>query len=450
MFSRTMRSSNLGGGNRGRDSPHDDPAYFMRDFQNIVGGMIGPGFRAGQPGRSGSDTLFPQGQFAGGPFMFGNGGNGRVTGGRMTFTATGGLRPRDPNGPQPAGPPVGDLATYASPPRRSPNGRSLYVISIRAPPDQLARILGGLFGPIDAGGDNDRGPAGMPPGLAGLFHALMNPANARSGDAVYTQEALDQIISQLMDQHPTSNAPGPASPDAIASLPKKNIDEKMLGPEGKAECSVCMDDVHLGDEVVALPCSHWFHETCASAWLSEHNTCPICRKGIDAQPTPPSNDRRSSQPGTPSPQNDSTYRFHSGSGRSGFARRESENPNTNRNEARLDFIRNASRYSPTEESSGPRRYQVVGDRSRTPTSQPDSDEFPTPMPGAFNRRTSDMSDTQRDSRRGNTSGSDRSARDSRRSSQSGGNGSGNGNGNGSGNGPVSWFRDRFGGNRRPE
>lgn len=107
------------------------------------------------------------------------------------------------------------------------------------------------------------------------------PANARSGDAVYTQEALDRIISNLMEQHPTSNAPGPASPDAISSLPKIHLSEKELGPEHKGECSVCMDDVAIGDEVVALPCTHWFHEACASAWLSEHNTCPICRKGIE-------------------------------------------------------------------------------------------------------------------------------------------------------------------------
>lgn len=434
MFSRTIRSTNLRGPRRRDPIPGDDPDHVLRDFQNMVGNMVGPGFRAGQPGRSGPDTLFQQGPM-GNSFVFGgnagNGGNGpRIMGGRVTFTG-GRLQPRDPNGPQPAGPQVDDLATYASPLRTSPNGRSLYIISIRAPPDHLARILGGLFAPVGAhGGTNERGPAGvqgMPPGLAGLFQAMLNPANGRSGDAVYTQEALDQIISQLMEQHQTSNAPGPASPDAIASLPKKNIDEKMLGPEGKAECSVCMDDVHIGTEVVALPCSHWFHETCASAWLSEHNTCPICRKGIDAQATP-SESQRASQTSTPSGRNERTRRF--GLGR--------ENSNTGRNEARLDSIRNASRSSPPEETSSPRRWQVVGDNSSRAANSPPSDDFAAPMPGSFYRRPSDMSENQRDSRRGNTSGSDRSSRDSRRSSHSGG----------SGNGPVSWLRDRFGGGNR--
>jgi hypothetical protein len=77
-----------------------------------------------------------------------------------------------------------------------------------------------------------------------------------------------------------ANAPGPASADAIAALPMKNLDDNSLGPAGKGECLICMDDVYIGDEVVSLPCAHWFHETCAGAWLSEHNLCPICRKAI--------------------------------------------------------------------------------------------------------------------------------------------------------------------------
>ena len=109
---------------------------------------------------------------------------------------------------------------------------------------------------------------------------MLDPTNAQHGDAVYSQEALDRVITQLMEQHRGSTAPGPASASAIAALPKVPVNKSMLDDEGKAECSVCMDRVEVGDEVTMLPCKHWFHGECVGAWLSEHDTCPHCRQSI--------------------------------------------------------------------------------------------------------------------------------------------------------------------------
>lgn len=113
-----------------------------------------------------------------------------------------------------------------------------------------------------------------------MLQRMMDPANATQGDAVFSQEALDRVITQLMEQNQGSNAPGPASEAAIRSLPKKKVEKDMLDDRGKAECSICMDAVELGDQVTILPCKHWFHEICITAWLKEHDTCPHCRKGI--------------------------------------------------------------------------------------------------------------------------------------------------------------------------
>jgi len=100
------------------------------------------------------------------------------------------------------------------------------------------------------------------------------------GDAVYTDEALDRVITQMMEQTNSNSAPGPASAAAIEALPKKTVHKAMMGQDGKAECSVCMDTVEIGDQVTELPCKHWFHGDCVGAWLKEHDTCPHCRQGI--------------------------------------------------------------------------------------------------------------------------------------------------------------------------
>ncbi|GAB7342264.1 hypothetical protein MBLNU457_g0504t1 [Dothideomycetes sp. NU457] len=166
----------------------------------------------------------------------------------------GNLRPRDANNAQPYGEPF----------------------------DGLQHMLGTIFGGQQPGQRGAFGPIGP---MAGLFD-LLNPANMQHGDAVYSQEALDRIVSQLMEQNTTGNAPGPATADAIASLPTRKITEKDQGSEGKADCSICMDEAKIGEEVTELPCHHWFHGECVKAWLTEHDTCPHCRQGIMPRDAP--------------------------------------------------------------------------------------------------------------------------------------------------------------------
>lgn len=141
----------------------------------------------------------------------------------------------------------------------------------------------------------------------GLFAAL---SGGQHGDFVTSQEAMDRIISQLMEQNATSNAPGPAPQDEIDALPRKKVTPEMLGDDGRADCSICMDEVAPEEEVTVLPCKHWFHHPCVSAWLKEHDTCPHCRKGItkadenapkdapsSAGAAPPTNDPTMNMPG---------------------------------------------------------------------------------------------------------------------------------------------------------
>jgi len=140
----------------------------------------------------------------------------------------------------------------------------------------------------------------MPPNPFEILGALLgNPTNGRQGDMVWSQEAFDRILEQLAEQNNASTAPGPASEAAIKSLPKRKVTKDMMGIDGTAECSICMDDVELGSDVTVLPCNHWFHGDCVVAWLKEHDTCPHCRKPItvpEEQPAQSSRRRSSRRP----------------------------------------------------------------------------------------------------------------------------------------------------------
>jgi hypothetical protein len=76
-----------------------------------------------------------------------------------------------------------------------------------------------------------------------------------------------------------------------------------------------MDEVNIGEQVTELPCKHWFHHQCVSAWLVEHDTCPHCRKGIsthaegesnNAAPSSPQAGRTSQMPGSFTPSGSGT------------------------------------------------------------------------------------------------------------------------------------------------
>lgn len=197
-----------------------------------------------------------------GPWRTNNPGTGRTT-----YTATARIWPQDLPGA-----------------RQNPNQNNQPLNNFHAVMATMLQSMQVQVGPDtpphirDAAASGEASPFGLL--LAQLLGGNHDPANAVHGDAVYTQEAFDRIIGQMMDQNNASHAPGPASAAAIAALPKKQVDKSMLGSDGKAECSVCMDPVEIGDSVTVLPCKHWFHGECVGAWLKEHDTCPHCRQGI--------------------------------------------------------------------------------------------------------------------------------------------------------------------------
>ena len=62
---------------------------------------------------------------------------------------------------------------------------------------------------------------------------------------------------------------------------KKTIGITFNIPEAKdTTCGICLDNYGKGNEIVQLPCLHFFHDKCIAAWFKVNNSCPICRKEI--------------------------------------------------------------------------------------------------------------------------------------------------------------------------
>lgn len=118
-----------------------------------------------------------------------------------------------------------------------------------------------------------------------IFDADLEDAIQRS--------ALEQ--AQQRRSRPSSAATG-ASPlpipsaesaasDPVDSFPVINFDAtqhkaKAFVPEDKEGCAICFVPYEEGEEVMILPCVHWFHKTCIQEWLAKHDLCPMCRRDV--------------------------------------------------------------------------------------------------------------------------------------------------------------------------
>lgn len=62
------------------------------------------------------------------------------------------------------------------------------------------------------------------------------------------------------------------------------------------ECIICCETFDLGQTVLQLPaCGHFFHETCALTWLTQHNACPYCRRELPTDDAAYEAERRRTQ-----------------------------------------------------------------------------------------------------------------------------------------------------------
>jgi hypothetical protein len=89
------------------------------------------------------------------------------------------------------------------------------------------------------------------------------------------------VIEESMRQSQNQRKP-PASKDAVSKLKKFKMTEKYCKKNDKGvlehpSCCVCISDISKGEETLLLPCGHMFHSSCIADWLSQNNTCPVCR-----------------------------------------------------------------------------------------------------------------------------------------------------------------------------
>lgn len=72
-----------------------------------------------------------------------------------------------------------------------------------------------------------------------------------------------------------------ADSGTIARLPSRTLDSDDVDENGEPNsCSICLEPFRKGDRCTTLPCEHIYHTSCITEWLSNVNTCPVCKHEI--------------------------------------------------------------------------------------------------------------------------------------------------------------------------
>lgn len=93
--------------------------------------------------------------------------------------------------------------------------------------------------------------------------------------------AADAFKADQQQTKRTRVEEGSPSPAVVCVLPSMSSTKSLYQD---FRCVVCMEDFEQTDEVRLLPCTHYFHLTCAAGWLQDHNSCPTCKKKVVMSP----------------------------------------------------------------------------------------------------------------------------------------------------------------------
>ncbi|XP_019433021.1 PREDICTED: E3 ubiquitin-protein ligase SDIR1-like isoform X2 [Lupinus angustifolius] len=78
-------------------------------------------------------------------------------------------------------------------------------------------------------------------------------------------------------QQASSSTTAEVSTTSLKREDTSNAGGSMKASDDGLTCSVCLEQVNVGDTLRSLPCLHQFHANCIDPWLRQQGTCPVCK-----------------------------------------------------------------------------------------------------------------------------------------------------------------------------
>ncbi|XP_009111809.2 E3 ubiquitin-protein ligase Praja-1 [Brassica rapa] len=98
---------------------------------------------------------------------------------------------------------------------------------------------------------------------------------SRSSHETETFGSYDEIFGQVL-----GNSSSTRRPETAEELPAVNLTAEELTERGLVVCAICREKLAPSERLSELPCRHYYHKDCISSWLTNRNTCPLCRHNV--------------------------------------------------------------------------------------------------------------------------------------------------------------------------
>ncbi|KZV26123.1 hypothetical protein F511_06049 [Dorcoceras hygrometricum] len=99
--------------------------------------------------------------------------------------------------------------------------------------------------------------------------------------ASMTEEEINALPVHKYKSGPQSIGPVIVQASSSTSVEKKQDSSNAQGSiktsDDDLTCSVCLEQVDVGELIRSLPCLHQFHVNCIDPWLRQQGTCPVCK-----------------------------------------------------------------------------------------------------------------------------------------------------------------------------
>ena len=108
------------------------------------------------------------------------------------------------------------------------------------------------------------GPDAAQHAMGSVFSAIMGGLGIGN-----MQDPLVRVLQASLNQGGRARKPSAAALNAVYHV--------CLQEGDCIECPISSESLNAGEWASRMPCGHYFSQTSLSKWLSEHNTCPVCR-----------------------------------------------------------------------------------------------------------------------------------------------------------------------------